>query len=164
MAKKTTPNYDNTLVGRYIRQIENPDSAGWKILPADKEHPLRVSNNVKGILDHYINENRAFHLDTDYMVLPSDRLGPPIYDAGRFSAKPYIDNNGNYFLKAFDKFDFTGTVTGGDFVENKLNKSHKYYPNSGTFVVRQDSIPIILTPNAEDENMFMDMFTNSDNY
>ena len=28
MAKKIS-NYDNTIVGGYIRQIENPDSAGW---------------------------------------------------------------------------------------------------------------------------------------
>ena len=129
-----------------------------KILPADKEHPLRFSNNVKGVLDEHINNGRAFSLNTDYMILPSDRLGQPIYDAGTFGVKPYIDENGNYFLKAFDRFDFSGTVIGGDFVENKLNKSHKYYPNSGPFVVRQDSIPIVFTPSAEDDSMFMGMY------
>ena len=29
MPKKKYNNYDNTLFGRYIRQIENPDSIGW---------------------------------------------------------------------------------------------------------------------------------------
>jgi hypothetical protein len=86
--------------------------------------------------------------------ISKDRLNIPIYDAGNFGIKPYRDNNGNYYLKAFDKFDLGKTVYGGSFAENKLRKSDYVYPNSGPFIVRDDSIPVTFNSSAKDDELF----------
>ena len=54
MAKKTIPNYDSTLIGEYIRQIENPDSIGWNPMLRRWEEP-----KLKG----YDKRNRGMGID-----------------------------------------------------------------------------------------------------
>ena len=54
MAKKQYKDYDSTLVGKYIRQIENPDSIGWNPLKHIWEAPA---------LPGYDTRNRGMGID-----------------------------------------------------------------------------------------------------
>ena len=54
MPKKNVQNYDNTLIGSYIRQIENPDSIGW-----DVEKGVWTAPNLSG----YDYRNRGMGVD-----------------------------------------------------------------------------------------------------
>ena len=56
MAKKHN-NYDDTLVGEYIRQIENPDSVGW-----DAVNRIWVAP----IGEEYDPNNRGMGVDVEY--------------------------------------------------------------------------------------------------
>lgn len=56
MSKKRIKNYDNTLIGEYIRQIENPDSIGYNPIAQTWYAP-----NKKG----YDKRNRGFGVDVE---------------------------------------------------------------------------------------------------
>ena len=70
MANKVIPNYDNTLVGEYIRQIENPDSIGWNSIRKIWEAPA---------LSGYDKRNRGMGIDIlnneDAKTLTENRPG-----------------------------------------------------------------------------------------
>lgn len=57
------PNYDNTLVGRYIRQIENPDSVGFDRQNRTWASPEKDPKYKKG---KYDKNNRGFGVDVVY--------------------------------------------------------------------------------------------------
>ena len=54
MAKKKVHNYDDEVLGRYIRQLENPDSIGWDAI---------TSTWVAPTLPGYDSRNRGMGVD-----------------------------------------------------------------------------------------------------